>query len=91
VTGHFEFDQQRTHGTNRAATQECATCDGHRLVPKEHPPECDLSHPSEGGISARSCDCGIGDAEVYIRCPSCNPAPVTERQPVDGRWKTYDR
>jgi hypothetical protein len=30
--------------------------------------------------------------EVYARCPTCNPAPVTERQPVDqARWKTYDR
>jgi hypothetical protein len=29
--------------------------------------------------------------EVYARCPVCNPAPVTERQPVDARWKNYDR
>jgi hypothetical protein len=75
MTGHFEFDQQRTHGTNRAATQECATCDGHRLVPAGE------EDPDGTGQYVR---------EVYRRCPSCNPAPVTERQPVDGRWKTYD-
>jgi hypothetical protein len=75
MTGHFEFDQQRTHGTNRAATQECPTCDGHRLV---------LVGDVEGGK--------FDGVEVYARCPTCNPAPVTERQPVDqARWKTYDR
>lgn len=30
--------------------------------------------------------------EVYARCPVCNPAPTSEREPVDqARWKTYDR
>jgi hypothetical protein len=70
MMGHFEFDQQRTHGTNRHAEETgCATCEGNRLVQ-------------------------VGDNEhgAYARCPDCNPAPVTERQPVDqARWKTYDR
>jgi hypothetical protein len=71
--GHFEFDQQRTQGTNRAATQDCPTCDGHRLVLEESTPELDAI------------------CEVYRRCPTCNPAPVTERKPIaDARWKSYD-
>jgi hypothetical protein len=71
VSGHFEFDQQRTHGTNRAVDTECPSCDGHGLM---------LVSVREGGF------------DNYGRCPVCNPAPVTERQPVDqARWKTYDR
>jgi hypothetical protein len=70
VTGHFEFDQQRTQRTNQANDRPCPTCDGHRLV------EVDQS----GG------DLGY---ESYMRCPACNPAPVTERPAVDARWKTY--
>jgi hypothetical protein len=69
MTGHFEFDQQRTHGTNRALAPTDCVCEGHRLVPVEDP----------------------DGREVYARCARCNPAPVTERQPVDARWKTYDR
>jgi DNA-directed RNA polymerase subunit RPC12/RpoP len=70
--GHFEFDQQRTHGTNRAATADCENCGGHRLVR--------VVMADERGH------------ETYGRCPSCSPAPVTERQPVDqARWKNYDR
>ena len=76
MTDHFEFDQQRTAGTNRHAEQTaCPTCDGHRLIPMEVP----------GSESA-----GDPPHEVYGRCPACNPAPVTERQPVNARWKTYD-
>lgn len=36
----------------------------------------------------------VGDNEhgAYARCPDCNPAPASARQPVeDARWKTYDR
>ena len=36
----------------------------------------------------------VGDNEhgAYARCPDCNPAPTSERAPVqDARWKTYDR
>ena len=69
MTGHFEFDQQRTPRTNQANDRPCPTCDGHRLV--------EVVEDRDGGYSF----------EVYRRCPSCNPAPVTERQPVDARWK----
>jgi hypothetical protein len=72
VSGHFEFDQQRTQGTNRVSDAPCPTCDGHRLI---------LEEENDEGFAS----------ELYVRCPSCNPAPVTERQPVtDARWKSYD-
>lgn len=33
-----------------------------------------------------------GVFEAHARCPDCNPAPTSARQPVeDARWKTYDR
>jgi hypothetical protein len=64
------FDPPPSTGTNRAATQDCPRCEGHRLVQVGE----------------------VNGFDVYDRCPECNPAPATARQPVDqARWKTYDR
>jgi hypothetical protein len=71
------FDPPPSAQTNRANDRPCPTCDGHRLVLVE------VVHADAGFDGT--------EQEVYRRCPSCNPAPVTERQPVDGRWQTYDR
>ncbi len=73
MTG-FEFDRAPSPATNRSTTNDCKTCDGHRLVPLEL--DADEYYAKFG-------------TEVWGRCPECNPAPTSERAPVEGdRWWT---
>jgi hypothetical protein len=79
MSREFQFEHPPSAATNRANDRPCPTCDGHRLVPVEFDKKTAEAAHQDG-------------FDVYARCPQCNPAPVTERQPVDAaRWKTYDR